>query len=141
MPFSIFKIFSGQFRVAGNSTPGPSEEENQLKQKKIVITSRGTVFRPVTKKTLFQYIVGWAIFLKDCIYRGLRRTCIYGNQGVINNLRAESSWQDFIKNTLKFKKNGTASRKLWMIAPNTQMLTGHDLDSGSFITYFCKKKC
>ena len=29
---------------------------------------------------------------------------------------------------------------LWMIVSNGQMLTGHDLDSGSLITYFCKKK-
>ena len=85
-------------------------------------------------------MVGRAMFLKDCIYQRLRRTCIYGNQGLINNLRAESSWQNFIKNTSKFKKNGTVSRKLWMIVSNGQMLTGHDLDSGSFITYFCKKK-
>ena len=102
----------------------------------IAITSRRTVFKADTIKPL----VGRAMFLKDCVYRRLRRTCIYGNQGLINNLRAESIWQNFIKNTSKFKKNGTVSRKLWMIAPNGQMLTGHDLHSGSFITYFCKKK-
>ena len=27
-----------------------------------------------------------------------------------------------------------------MIASNSQMITGHDLDSGSFITYFSKKR-
>ena len=89
-----FLIFWGQFRVAGNSVPGPSKAEKLTalgKKKKIVITSRGTAFRVDTKKMLFQYIVGQAMFLKDYVYRRLRRTCIYGNQGLINNLRAESS--------------------------------------------------
>ena len=94
------------------------------------------VFRANTNKTL----VRWAMFLKDCVYWRLRKTCICRNQGLINNLRAETIWQSFIKNTSKFKKNATVSRKLWMIVSNSQMLTGHDLDSGSYITYFCKKK-
>ena len=114
-----------------------SRKINRFEQKKIAITSRGTVFRANTKKMS----VGRAMFLKDCVYRRFKKICIYGNQGLINNLREESIWQNVIKNTLKFKKNGTVSRKLWMIVSNGQMLTGHDLNSGSFITYFCKKKC
>ena len=34
MPFSIFKIFSGQFRVAWNSTPGPSKAEKSISSSK-----------------------------------------------------------------------------------------------------------
>ena len=30
MSFLIFKIFSGQFRASGNSTPGPSEAEKLI---------------------------------------------------------------------------------------------------------------
>ena len=30
VPFPIFKIFSGQFRASGNSTPGPSEAEKLI---------------------------------------------------------------------------------------------------------------
>ena len=92
MLFSIFKIFPGQFWATKISTPGTSEAEKliSLGKKEIAITSRRTIFRADTKRTLFQYIVGRAMFLKDCVYRRLRRTCIYGNQGLINNLRAES---------------------------------------------------
>ena len=137
--FLFLPTFSGQFRASGNSTPSPFKAEKliSLGKKKIAITSRGMVFRADTKKAS----VGQVMFLKYCVYWRLRKTCIYGNQGLINNLRAESIWQNFIKNTSKFMKNGTVSRKLWMIVSNGQMLTGHDLGSGSFITYFCKKKC
>ena len=83
MLFSIFKIFLGQFRAAGNSTPGPSEAESRLPPEER--------FSELIQKTLFQNIVEQAMFLKDCIYQRLRRTLIYGNQGLINNLRAESS--------------------------------------------------
>ena len=132
--FNFFGTISGVREFYSRSLR--SRKINWFGQKKITITSRGTVFRADTKKTS----VGWAMFFKDCVYRRLRKTYIYGNQGLINNLRAESTWQNFIKNTSKFKKNGTISRKLWMIVSNGQILTGHDLDSGSFITYFCKKK-
>ena len=93
MLFSIFKFFSGQFWATRNSTPGTSEAEKliSLDKKEIVITSRRTIFRVDTKRTLFQYIVGRTMFLKDCVYQRVRRTSIYGNQGLINNLRAEFS--------------------------------------------------
>ena len=100
----LFLIFSGQFRASGKSTPGPSEAEKLIGsgKKEIVITSRGMVFRADTKK---KTLVGQAMFLLDCVYRRLSKTWIYGNQGLINNLKAESIWQDFIKNTSKFLKN------------------------------------
>ena len=89
------------------------------------------------------FIVGSTMFLKDCIYQRLRRTCINISQRLIKNLKAESIWENFIKSTLKLqflRKKGTLSRKLCMIASVSQMVRGPDLDSGSFITYFCKKK-
>ena len=132
--FNFFGTISGVREFYSRSLR--SRKINQFGQKKIAITSRGTIFRADRKKAS----VGQVMFLKDCVYRRLRKTCIYGNQGLINNLRTESIWQNFIKNNSKFKKNSTVSRKLWMIVSNGQMLTGHDLGSGSFITYFCKKK-
>ena len=83
---SYFLIFSGQFQASWNSTPGPSEAEKLIGSKKNRITSRGTVFRADTKKMS----VGRAVFLKDCVYRRFKKICTYGNQGLINNLRAES---------------------------------------------------
>ena len=32
-------------------------------------------------------LMGRVMFLKDCVYQRLRRTCIYGGQELINNLR------------------------------------------------------
>ena len=89
------------------------------------------------------FLVRSVFFLKDCVYRRLRRTCIYGSQGLIKNLRADSNWENFIKNTLKLefvRKKGTPLRKLCMIASDSQIVTGPDVNSGSFIIYFCKKK-
>ena len=48
-------------------------------------------------------LVGRTMFLKDCVYQRLRRTCIYGSQGLINNLRTDSNLKKFIKNTLKLR--------------------------------------
>ena len=56
MPFSILKIFGGQFQVAGNSTHGPSEEE------KLISSSKKRIYRlpleerfldPIQKKRYF----------------------------------------------------------------------------------------
>ena len=88
-------------------------------------------------------LVGRAKFLKDCVCLRLRRTCIYGSRELNNNLREESNGKKFIKNTSKLqflRKKLMFLRKLWIIGSDSQMLTGPDLDSESFITYFCKKK-
>ena len=92
MPFPILKIFLRQFRASRNSTPGPSEAEKLIGVGKKIsrLPTDKTVFKTDTKKALFQYILGRAMLLKDSVYRRLRRTCIYRNEGPINNLRAES---------------------------------------------------
>ena len=92
MPFPIFKIFSGQFWASWNSTSSASEAEKLIGSGKKIsrLPPEERFLELVQKKKLFQYIVGRVMFLKDCVYRRLRRTCIYGNQGLINNLRAES---------------------------------------------------
>ena len=46
----------------------------------------------------------------------------------------------FDKISFKTPQNLRKMALLRMIVSNGQMLTGHDLDSGSLITYFCKKK-
>ena len=46
----------------------------------------------------------------------------------------------FDKISFKTSQNLRKMALLRMIVSNGQMLTGHDLDSGSLITYFCKKK-
>ena len=91
MPFPIFKISSGQFRAPENSIPGPSKAEKLIGSgKKILRLPPGERFLEPIQKTLFQCIVGRAMFLMDCVYRCLTRICIYGNQGLVNNLSAES---------------------------------------------------
>ena len=83
------------------------------------------------------------MFLKDCVYQHLRRTCIYITQRLIKDLRAESIWENFIKSTLKLEflwKKGTLTSTLCMIASGSQMVTGPELSSGNSINYFCKKK-
>ena len=76
-----------------NSTPGPSKAENLTDsgEKKSGLPPEERFLELIQKQTLFHYIVGQAMFLKDYIYQRFRRTCIYGNQGLIDNLRAESS--------------------------------------------------
>ena len=92
MPFSIFNFFETISGGCGNSAPGPSEAEKLicLGKKNLRLPPEESLLEPIQKKTLFQYTLGRVMFLKDCVYRRLRRTCIYGNQGLINNLRAES---------------------------------------------------
>ena len=90
-----------------------------------------------------ELLVGRAKFLKDCVCLHLRRTCIYGSRKLNNSLREDSNGKNFIKNTSKLqflRKKLTFLRKLWIIESDNQMLTGPDLDSESFILYFCKKK-
>ena len=67
MLFPIFKIFSEQFRASGNSNPGPSEVEKLIGSGKKISRSppEERFLEPIQKKTLFQYIVGRAMFLKD----------------------------------------------------------------------------
>ena len=57
------------------------------------------VFRADTKKVSGTDDISQGLYLSK-----LKKNCIYGNQGLTNNQRAESN---FIKNTSKFKKNGT----------------------------------
>ena len=57
------------------------------------------VFRADTKKVIGTDDISQGLYLSK-----LKKNYIYGNQGTINNQRAESN---FIKNTSKFKKNGT----------------------------------
>ena len=65
-----FLIFLGQFWAAENSTLGLSDAEKLTGSGKIKKNkNRGTVIRVGTKETLFHYIVGRAVFLKDCVYR------------------------------------------------------------------------
>ena len=84
--FSIFKFFQDNFGRPGIPPPVPPKQK-----KKSRLPPEERFLEPIQKKTLFQYIVGQAMFLKDCIYQRLRRTCIYGNQEVINNLMVDSS--------------------------------------------------
>ena len=95
MPFPIFKIFSGQFRASGNSTPSLSEAEKLLgsSKKKSRLPPEEWFLEPIRKKVL----VGRAMLLEDCVYRRLRKTYIYGNQGLINNLGAKSICKISIK--------------------------------------------
>ena len=97
----------------------------------MTITFTGMGYRVDAKKTLFHYTVGWTKILKDYLYRCLRRSCIYQNHGLIDNLRVEFSRYNFIK----FKKNGTVLMKLWMIPSDKKILIRHDLESWSFVTY------
>ena len=41
-------------------------------------------YRADANKTLFHYIVGQGMILKDCVYQSLRRSCIYRNHGFID---------------------------------------------------------
>ena len=125
-PYELFPIFFWQMT-------GP-----------IKIHNRGElwifeVFR--TDLASMEYVSGTGDVSKGLCLSKLKKPCCYWNQEIINNLRAESIWQNFIKNTSKFEKNGTVSRKLWMIVSNGQMLTGYNFHSGRLITYFCKEKC
>ena len=85
---SYFLIFLGQFRASGNSIPGSSEAEKLIgsRKKKSQLPPEERFLEPIQKKPSGVRVM----FLKDCVYRRLRKTCIYGNQGLINNLRAES---------------------------------------------------
>ena len=63
-----FLIFSGQFWASENSTPGPSEAEKLIGwgKKKLPLAPEKQFLEPIQKNTL----VGWAMFLKDCVYQG-----------------------------------------------------------------------
>ena len=80
----------GELQASGNSTPSPSEAEKLIGsgKKKLRLPPEEQFLEPMQKKQ--KNIRGWAMFLKDCVYRRLRKTYIYGNQGFINNLRGES---------------------------------------------------
>ena len=55
MPFYIFLIFLEQFRMAGNSTPGPSEAETLLSssKKKLRLPLEEQFLDPIQKKGSF----------------------------------------------------------------------------------------
>ena len=84
---SYFLIFSGQFRAFGNSTPGPSEAEkiNRFGQKKSRLPPEEWFLEPIQKN-----ISGTGDVSQGLCLSKLKKPCIFGNQGLINDLRAES---------------------------------------------------
>ena len=83
---SYFLIFSGQFWASGNSTPGPSEAEKLIgwgKKNRDYLQKNGL-------ESIQKNVSGTGDVSQGLCLSKLKKNCIYGNQGLINNLRAES---------------------------------------------------